>query len=277
MTRTQTEALVLEPIAYPSLETISQLSAPRNQVPSSSSSDAANDDNDVTSLVARRARRLRKFLVTFLLSGVNFANSSGNGLVIIALPRMTRELNLPPTLAFWPASVSGLATASTLLLAGAVADVLGPKAVNLLGCITNGAFMIGCGFVQKGEDFVVLRALAGVGLAMHLSSSVSLVTKTIPQGRGRNISFACLGLSQPLGFSFGLVVGGTLVDTIGWRAGWYLYGAITLLLATMGFWVLPQTGVTSLHNAIHDMKTKVDWVGAGLASAFMAMLSYFLA
>ncbi|KAL7627118.1 hypothetical protein AAE478_003894 [Parahypoxylon ruwenzoriense] len=191
---------------------------------------------------------------------------------------MTEELSLPESLAFWSTSVSGgLTTASSLLLAGSVADVLGPGSVDLLGCITSGAFMLGCGFARRGEELVVSRALQGLGIALYLSGCVSFITKTAPRGRGRNISFACLVLSQPLGFSFGLVVGVTLVDTLGWRAGWYLYGSITLLLlATIGFWSFPKPPrMWTMQNLTHDIKTKVDWVGALLASIFMALLSHF--
>lgn len=225
----------------------------------------------------RPASRFRKAAVTFQLSGVNFASSAANGLIVVGLPRMTQDLNLPQSLAFWPSSVFGLATASTLLLAGSVADILGPRSVDLLGCIANGALMLACAFIKKGEELVVLRALQGVSLALHLSSSVSLVTKILPRGRGRNFAFACLGLSQPLGFSFGIVIGGILVDTIGWRSAWYLYGGITLLLSAIGFWSLPKSAPLGTQDIVHSLKTKVDWVVALLASAFMALISYFLA
>ncbi|KAF4495322.1 hypothetical protein FAGAP_8527 [Fusarium agapanthi] len=174
---------------------------------------------------------------------------------------MTADLSLPPSLAFRPSSVQGLATASTLLLAGALADVLGARSVDLLGCILSGSLMLACGFVRAGEQLVALRALQGVALALHLSSSVALVTRTLARGRGRNLAFACLGLSQLLGFSFGLVLGGVLVETIGWRSGWFLYGGINLVLSA---------------EVVQSVATKIDWLGTLLASAFMALLSYFL-
>ncbi|KAL9562556.1 hypothetical protein ACKAV7_013313 [Fusarium commune] len=221
--------------------------------------------------------RLQKIAVTFQLSGVNFAASATNGL-IVGLPQMTADLSLPPSLAFWPSSVQGLATASTLLLAGALADVLGARSVDLLGCILSGALMLACGFVRAGEELVALRALQGVALALHLSSSVALVTKTLARGRGRNFAFACLGLSQPLGFSFGLVLGGVLVETIGWRSGWFLYGGINLFLSAVGFWSLPKSEpLGTLQDVIQSVAKKIDWLGTLLASAFMALLSYFLA
>ncbi|KAM0346276.1 hypothetical protein ACHAPU_005703 [Fusarium lateritium] len=224
------------------------------------------------------APRLQKIAVTFQLSGVNFACSATNGLIVVGLPQMTADLQLPPSLAFWPSSVQGLATASTLLLAGALSDVLGARSVDLIGCVLSGVFMLACGFVYHGEELVALRALQGVALALHLSSSVALVSKTLPRGRERNLAFACLGLSQPLGFSCGLVLGGVLVETIGWRAGWYLYGGINLVLSAVGFWSLPKSEpLGTLRDILRRVATNVDWLGTLLASTFMALLSYFLA
>jgi MFS family permease len=226
----------------------------------------------------KSASRLQKVVVVFQLSGVNFSLSAVNGLIIVGLPRIAEDLALPPSLAFWPASVSSLATSATLLLAGSIADALGPRAIDLIGCFLCGAFILGCGLAKEGEQLVGMRAVTGVGQAMHLASSVALVTKIVARGRGRNVSFACLGLSQPLGFSFGLVLGGVLVDTIGWRAGFYLYGGFTVLLSAIGCVSLPKSEpLGSLRELSHSVRRKVDWVGALLASSFMAFLSYFLA
>ncbi|RLL96983.1 hypothetical protein CFD26_106970 [Aspergillus turcosus] len=65
--------------------------------------------------------------------------------------------------------------------------------------------------------------------------------------------FLVLGGRPALGFSLGLVVRAVLVDTIGWSKS------------------------TQYSDLIHNIKTKIDLVGAGLASAFMALLCYLLA
>ena len=220
----------------------------------------------------------QKVAVTFQLASVNFAWNASKGLIVVGLPIMTSELHIPPFLAFWPSSVPGLATASVLLLAGAVADVLGPKPVNVTGCFLNGIFMLACGLTHHGEQLVVFRALSGMAIALHLSSAVAIISRLYPRGKGRNLSFACLGMSQVLGYSFGLIVGGVLVDTIGWRSGWYLYGGINLVLSIIGFLFLPKPAMSgTLKDAMRSLATKVDWVGAFLASAFMAFMSSFLA
>lgn len=264
---TQTATLLVESIPVPPLASTTEATLEGSDRPSSPISDTSST-----------ASRLQKIAVTFQLSGVNFACSATNGLIVVGLPQMTSDLRLPASLAFWPSSVQGLATASTLLLAGALADVLGARFVELVGCILSGVIMLACGFIRRGEELVALRALQGVALALHLSSSVALVTKTLSRGRGRNFAFACLGLSQPLGFSFGLVLGGVLVETIGWRSGWYLYGGIVLVLSAVGFWSLPKAEpLGTVADVMASVATKIDWLGTLLASAFMALLCYFLA
>ncbi|KAF4160415.1 hypothetical protein CNMCM8927_004871 [Aspergillus lentulus] len=221
--------------------------------------------------------QLRKVVVLSQLFAVTLTASVINGLVIVGLPTITKDLELPPSLSFWPSSVNSLGTASTLLLAGSLADTVGPRWVELVGSFASGALMIGQGVARTGQELVVLRALQGVGLAMHLASSISIVTQLLPPGRSRNIAFSCLGVSQPLGFSLGLVVGGVLVDTIGWRSGWFLSGGITLVFSIAGLWALPRSKTTQYSDLLHNIRTKIDWVGAGLASAFMALLCYLLA
>ncbi|QPH17585.1 hypothetical protein C2857_002449 [Epichloe festucae Fl1] len=227
---------------------------------------------------ASRMSLFRKVAVVVQLSGVNFASSAVNGLVVVGLPTIAADVNLPESLALWPTSVPSLANASTLLLAGSIADAIGPRAVNLAGGVLSGAFILGGGAAKTGPQLVAMRALQGVGFAMHLASSVAIVTHALPRGRPRNFAFSCLGLSQPLGFSFGLVLGGVLQDLLGWRAAWYIYGGLTLVLSAVATWALPKShhGQTWRH-ALHNLREKADWVGALLASTFMALLSYLLA
>lgn len=231
-----------------------------------------------TSPPAAQLSRLRTAAMILTLAGVNIATSATNGLVGVALPAITTDLALKPSLAFWPSSITNLATASTLLLSGSLATAVGPRAVDLLGCFACAALVTGAAGVKTGEQIVVLRALQGVALAMHQASSVAIVVENLPHGRVRNVAFSCLGLSQPLGFSFGLVLGGVFVDTVGWRAGWYLYGGMTLALGILGLWALPtRREPTTARQLARNVTTKVDWIGAVLGSCSMACLSYLLA
>lgn len=269
-TCTQTQAvLVPHPSHDPVVEGMLPITILENGSITSSSSEKSN---------LQRPSSVKRFSVVFMICGITFCGSVANGLVTVGLPHIAKDLALPPSLSFWPASVSSLTTASTLLLAGSVADVLGPRWVDLVGCFGIAAFMTGAGFCQTGTELVVMRAMQGIALSLHLASSISIITRVLPQGRSRNMTFSFLGVSQPLGFSLGLVVGGLLADSVGWRAGWYMNGGFALALSALGVWALPSGHENrGVKEIVHDLKTKVDWVGALLASGFMAMLCYLLA
>jgi MFS family permease len=221
---------------------------------------------------------LQKVVIVLQLSGVNLCSSAINGLVVVGLPIITADLALPDSLAFWPASATSLGTAASLLLAGSIADAFGARAVDLVGCFITSVFMIGAAASSTGRQLVAMRAIQGFGVALHFSSSVALVTQAFPKGKGRNLAFACLGLSQPLGFSFGLVIGGVLIDAAGWRPAWYMYAGICLCLFFVGLWALPhRPDKLSFSDRMVMCRTKVDWLGALLASAFMVVSCYLLA
>ena len=138
-----------------------------------------------------------------------------------------------------------------------------------------GVFTLSCGLASTGIQLVMFRAFQGIATAMHVPCSVSLVTRYVPSGRKRNIGFACLGLSMPLGFSLGLVLGGVLVDTVGWRVGFYIAGAVMVAQAIVSFRLIPADDRSE--QVLSKLKTEIDWIGVLIASAGIAMFSYVLA
>ena len=84
-----------------------------------------------------------------------------------------------------------------------------------------------------------------------------------------------MGLAQPLGFSLGLVLGGFFVDTIGWRVGWYMCAGAILLCFLVGLWTIPKDSLTQAPSW-ERLKADVDWTGATVATACLALLSSVL-
>ncbi len=227
---------------------------------------------------------LKTFLIVLQLCMINFLASFTNGIITVGLPTIAKSIDLPRQLYLWPASVYGLTSGAMLLIAGSIADLIGPRVVEVTGCTLLGIFTLSCGFSSTGIQLVVFRALQGVAMSMHLPSSVALVAAAVPQGKGRNVAFGCLGLSQPLGFSFGLVISGIMIERAGWRSGFYLSGAAILLATIAGLWALPKTTPpaavgedTTSGSLIHRLRTGIDWLGGIIASAGLALLAYVLA
>lgn len=220
--------------------------------------------------------RGRAIIVIASLAGVNFLSSLTNGLLTVGLPRMALDVALPQHLLLWPSSVYSLTSGSCLLLAGSIADVVGNRHINLTGCLIVAGFMTACGLARTGIELILFRAFQGIALSLCLPTSVAIVASAVPSGRKRNIGFACLGLVQCAGFSVGLVLAGVLLDTIGWRFGFYLCGGLTFLLFIVSIWALPSDKVVE-GAKLGRLWTKIDWIGATMACTCLSLFSYVLA
>lgn len=213
-----------------------------------------------------------------VLTGTAFASSLSTGLLTIGLPRIAADVELPEHLLLWPSSVFALTCGSVLLLAGSVADVLGSRHITMAGCFLLGCFIIACGLAKNGIELIIFRALQGIALSFLLPTSVSILVKGIASGRGRNIGLSCVGLGQPLGYSLGLVLGGVFVDTIGWRFGFYMCGALAIALFLVSIWALPVDNPTEGEAPLMNRLVRdIDWIGAAIASSCLGIFSYVLA
>lgn len=146
----------------------------------------------------------------------------------------------------------------------------------VLGCLLQSAFSLACGLSRNGLELILFRALAGVAISFCLPSAVSLITTYFPHGRRRNLAFAAIGGGQPLGFSMGLVLGGTMIDGPGWRSGFYLAAALNMVIFIVAIIALPKTGRRTPVTWAR-LRKEVDWIGAFLLSDSLALFSYSFA
>ncbi|KAH8641193.1 MFS general substrate transporter [Alternaria alternata] len=239
-----------------------------------------SDAESSTAPSLKRVSTLHTFLTIFTPSFVGFIASFTNGIITVGLPIIARSISLERSLYLWPSSVYGLTSGAALLIAGSIADIVGARSVEMTGITFLGIFTLACGFAQSGAQLVVFRALQGVALALHLPASVAIITGAVPSGRARNLGFACLGFSQPLGFAVGLVLSGVMIERAGWRVGFYLTGGCLLAVAVGAIWTLPklpsqnQDGVIALWKKVGR---EIDWVGGMISSGGLAILAYVLA
>lgn len=234
----------------------------------------ASPDNDTTTVLSKS----RAIIVITQLISLQLFTSYCNGIVVIGLPAIASTLNLEAGLLLWPTSIFYLTAGSCLMLAGSIADVLGTRPVMLAANILLIASSLACGLARTGGELIAFRGLQGVSSAMAVPASVSIISTSVEYGRPRNLGFACLGFSGPLGFLIGLVLGGVLVDTVGWRPAFYLAAATSFALCAIGVWVLPNEPRPRPRRTIRkQLAFDIDWVGTVVSSTGLATLSYVLA
>jgi EmrB/QacA subfamily drug resistance transporter len=144
--------------------------------------------------------------------------SLDTNIVLIALPTIARDLS--DTSLFdllWILLGYQLITATVLVNFGRLADMFGRVRLYTLGfaLFTMGSAL--CSFSQTGPQLITFRLIQGVGAAFLFSNSAAIITDAFPENeRGR-----ALGINQVsivAGSVIGLVVGGLLASTAGWRS-----------------------------------------------------------
>jgi MFS family permease len=282
-TTTITEVIELQPfpvVATPDASKSKDTFGPLNRE-TFSSHNVLEDASIPVPSDQRSLSNLQLVMTILQPSTINFFASYASGIITVGLPVIASSLSLERSLYLWPSSVYSLTSGAALLIAGAVTDIIGARHVEVFGISLLGAFILACGFAQTGIQLVVFRALQGIALAMHIPASVSIIATAVPAGRSRNIGFGCLGLSLPLGYSFGMVTSGIMIEKIGWQSGFYLSGGVILLAAAVSWVTLPKVkgAAEGLRpgQLMKKLGKEVDWVGGVIAGSGLALLSYVLA
>ncbi len=180
--------------------------------------------------------------------------SIDTNIVLISLPTIGRELpGTSPTLVLWILLGYSLLTAVVLLNFGRLSDMFGRVRLYVLGfaIFTGGSAL--CGFSQTGLELVLFRLVQAIGAGFLFSNSAAIITDAFPPNeRGR-----ALGVNQVsivVGAVSGLVLGGLITSTIGWR--WIFFVNVPIgILATIRARV-------DLHEvAKPEERPHIDWAG----------------
>ena len=154
---------------------------------------------------------------------------------------------------------------------------MGNRPIFLTGCALFSTFTLGCSLAQTGTQLIVFRALQGIAMSKGMPTAVSLITNDFLTGRRRNMAFAVLGGGFTIGFALGAVLGGILIDSVGWRFGYYINFAISVLMFVGAFFSLPRLKSAQSSHRRKQLLHEIDWVGIAVASACIALLSYVFA
>ncbi|KAI0907266.1 MFS general substrate transporter [Ustulina deusta] len=210
------------------------------------------------------------------VSLMSLLSTTLSGILAVALPKIAQDIGLDNGLLLWPASVYSLASGSTLLFFGSLADVVGAKTSYIAGSFLSAVWVLACGLARTGTQLIIFRAIHGLAIAMCLPSSVSILTANFPTGKLRNTAFACLGAAQPMGFLVGLIIGGVLTDLVSWRLGFYIVAGINAFVLAVSIFCVPGAARRK-GSMLQRLRDEVDWLGVLIASVALGLVSYILA
>jgi DHA2 family methylenomycin A resistance protein-like MFS transporter len=189
-------------------------------------------------------------------------------IVNVALGPIVADLGGSLAGAQWIVSAYTIAFATFLLSAGAWADRIGSRRAFLIGLGVFGLGSAACAAAPSMGTLVAARAAQGLGAALLMPCSLALITHTFPAGAERRNALAVWGGISSIGLAGGPVLGGALVDGIGWRFI-FLVNLPVAALAAVG--VLAYVTETPRHRHPFDLPGQVLVVVAlaGLSGGFI--------
>ena len=197
-----------------------------------------------TAAVPKATRNVANLLVLLLGTAI-FLNYVDRGSLAVAAPLMKGDLGLSNEAYGWAVSAFFWVYAPVQLFAGWLCDRFSVYRLLALGILLWAASTLLMGFVAGFASLFVLRIMLGVGESLAFPGSSKIIARHVPAQR-RGVANAALAMGIALGPAVGTLAGGLMVAHWGWRAMFFVFGAVTLL------WLLPwaQT-VRALPTAGH--------------------------
>ncbi|MFB8754727.1 MFS transporter [Streptomyces nigra] len=163
--------------------------------------------------------------------------SLDNTVLNVALPALQRDLHASTSGLQWTIDAYTLVLASLLMLAGSTADRVGRKRVFMAGLVV---FTIGSALCSLAPDLnalIAFRMVQAVGGSMLNPVAMSIITNTFTDPRERARAIGVWGAVVGISMAAGPLIGGLLVETVGWRSIFWVNLPVGLaaLLLTLRF------------------------------------------
>ncbi|QDO90359.1 DHA2 family efflux MFS transporter permease subunit [Ornithinimicrobium ciconiae] len=182
-------------------------------------------------------------------------------IVSVATPTLMAEFETDVNGVLWVTSAYLLAYAVPLLITGRLGDRFGPRPVYLTGLAVFTLASLWCGL--SGElglglgGLIAARIVQGLGASMMTPQTMTVITRTFPAER-RGTAMALWGATAGVATLAGPLLGGVLIDALGWE--WIFF--VNLPIGLIG-WVLAWRLVPRLETHSHAM----DLLGVLLSAA----------
>ncbi|KAH7057545.1 major facilitator superfamily domain-containing protein [Linnemannia elongata] len=191
--------------------------------------------------------------------------------VTIALPNIQEEVGYSTDQLQWVTSAYALAYGAFLLIGGRFGDLFGHRRIYIFGVTWFSIWAIVNGFAKDPIIMSVGRALQGMGAGFTVPSALAILTTTYPVGPERTFALAVFGGTGAAGSVIGVLLGGILGSTIGWRWIFYLTAMLGFIMSFLGFIVTPASKGES-----KIIDRRIDFVGVSTFTIGIVCVIFYL-
>ncbi len=187
-------------------------------------------------------------------------------IVNVALPAIHRSFNGPFSGLQWTIDAYTLVLASLLMLSGSTADRIGRKRIFQIGLTLFSLGSLLCALAPTLGLLVAARVVQAIGGSMLNPVAMSIIRNVFEDPRERAQAIGVWGGVVGISMALGPVLGGTLVDSVGWRSVFLVnlpVGIVAFLLTAI---YVPES------RAAHPRR--IDPVGQVLVILALATLTY---
>src|SRR4051794_3257153 len=200
-----------------------------------------------------------------VISAAHFLIGVDGLAVAIALAAVQRDLGVAAIDGQWVLSAYGLAFGGTLLLGGRLGDLYGRRRVLVSGL---GAFATGALAASLAPGLGMLiaaRVLQGLGAAAAVPATLALIGTLYRPGAERTRALSLLAAMTSLGTITGLVLGGAIIDLLGWRWLFAITAALAAAATLAAARLLPEARAKGI-------SLRLDAFGAVLVTAALVAI-----
>lgn len=192
--------------------------------------------------------------------------SLDNTILNVALPSMQKDFHASVSGLQWTIDAYLVVLASLLLLSGSTADRLGRKKIFRIGLVFFTLGSVLCSLAPSLGWLIVFRMVQAVGGSMLNPVAMSIITNTFSDPRERARAIGVWGGVVGISMAAGPIVGGALVQSVGWRSIFWINLPIGLLALILTIRYIPESKAPRAR--------RVDPVGQVLVIALLGSLTY---
>ena len=187
-------------------------------------------------------------------------------IVNVALPSIQKDLGTPFDGLQWTIDAYTLALASLLMLSASMGDRIGRKRVFMTGLVIFTAGSLLCSIAPDTKTLIIFRIVQAVGGSMLNPVAMSIIINTFTDPKERAKAIGVWGGVVGLSLALGPVVGGALVDSIGWRSIFWLNVPIGVAAFVLTALFVPESKA--------PRPRRLDPVGQVLVMVSLASLTF---